>query len=199
MIDWRLQIVQKLIDARRYVSYLEIGLSKGETYGRIRCAKKVGVDPTIKPRLRLVPQPGTLLEVPSDDFFAATTEKFDMVFIDGDHRLDQVRRDMKNSLTVLAENGTIVCHDVLVYWPGTCDVWQAWEEMESRPDLRTVVVDTGGVCGCGVIERVGTSGPSVEEILAPTRIWPRLPFLVERRGDQYNEIDKVTKEPLHAV
>lgn len=38
---------------------------------------------------------------------------FDVIFIDGDHTKEQVKRDFENSLRCLSDNGFIVIHDVL--------------------------------------------------------------------------------------
>lgn len=38
---------------------------------------------------------------------------FDLIFIDGDHTKEQVKRDFENSLRFLSDTGFIVVHDVL--------------------------------------------------------------------------------------
>ncbi len=38
---------------------------------------------------------------------------FDLIFIDGDHTKEQVKRDFENSLRFLSDDGFIVIHDVL--------------------------------------------------------------------------------------
>jgi hypothetical protein len=49
----------------------------------------------------------------SDEFFARGIGDFDLIFIDGLHRFDQVRTDLENSLTRLSPRGVIVLHDTL--------------------------------------------------------------------------------------
>src|SRR6202008_2715379 len=74
--------------------------------------------------------------MPSDDFFA----RYDgsaphLVFIDGSHVYEQVRRDYLNAVRILAPGGTIALHDT---WPGSeaemtphrCgDVWRLEAEI----------------------------------------------------------------------
>ena len=48
----------------------------------------------------------------SDEFFEQNKEKFDIVFIDGLHHSEQVYKDILNSLNILNEDGTIICHDM---------------------------------------------------------------------------------------
>jgi predicted O-methyltransferase YrrM len=70
---------------------------------------KFGVDPEIKPTHRLFKQT-------SDDFFAdieAWEKYFDLIFIDGFHEKEQVKRDFESSLRCLNDNGFIVLHDTL--------------------------------------------------------------------------------------
>jgi hypothetical protein len=71
-------------------SYLEIGVSGGENFQKIRCENKVGVDPE--------PTSPATIFLPSDDFFKQNKETFDVIFIDGLHHSDQVLRDINNSL-----------------------------------------------------------------------------------------------------
>ena len=49
----------------------------------------------------------------SDDFFKTSKDKFDVIFIDGLHTYDQVRRDVINSIKHLKEGGYIALHDML--------------------------------------------------------------------------------------
>ena len=71
----RVEILQKIIDTKNYKSYLEIGTFKNEVFDRIKCEKKIGVDPVMQ---------GTIRKT-SDDFFLNNKDKFDIIFIDGLH------------------------------------------------------------------------------------------------------------------
>ena len=48
---------------------------------------------------------------PALDFMAGTDEKFDLVFLDGDHSAQAVYREMSVALTLLAPGGLILLHD----------------------------------------------------------------------------------------
>jgi predicted O-methyltransferase YrrM len=53
----------------------------------------------------------TKLEASSHDILPKLINKYDMVFIDGDHSAEAVIKDIKNSLKILSHNGIIVMHD----------------------------------------------------------------------------------------
>ena len=102
--------------------------------------------------------------VTSDEFFEFISGhdiKYDLIFIDGLHHYEQVKKDIENSLKHLQPNGIIMMHDCnpLTYesqlvprqsvtWHG--DVWKAYVEFkQTHPAFDCYVVDTD--CGCGVI------------------------------------------------
>lgn len=97
-------------------SYLEIGCKDDTTFSQVAVKKKIGVDPTSGGNVRLT----------SDQFFESNVEKFDLVFIDGDHRCRQAFRDITNSFKFLNENGLIIAHD--------CNPWV--KEDESTENVR---------------------------------------------------------------
>lgn len=158
----RKQIIQTLIDKYNYTSYLEIGLNNGKNIAKIKCPKKVGVDPN----LDYVKVTDFLTyEMTSDEYFnkfLETEESFDIIFIDGLHHCDQVYKDIKNSLKMLNENGTIVCHDmnptskkmqevprISDRWTGDC--WKAWIKLrQEKKDLCMYVINAD--YGCGIIQ-----------------------------------------------
>lgn len=159
----RWDLLNHLIGARGYKSYLEIGvmeqgqLSEDKNFDHIECAVKVGVDPCP------IGNPTHLMD--SDTFFIQNREQFDLVFIDGLHHENQVLRDVGNSLNCLAPGGVIVVHDCLprseqaqrvpqeapsweLPWNG--NVWKAWVRLRSIPYWMAVVdIDEG----CGVIQK----------------------------------------------
>jgi hypothetical protein len=53
-----------------------------------------------------------LYKLTSDIFFASNKNKFDIIFIDGLHEYEQVKRDFENSIKSLSENGVIIFHDM---------------------------------------------------------------------------------------
>ena len=132
----RQEIVQKIIDEKKYKNFLEIGCYKDELFSVVNCSNKVGVDPVSGGNRRMT----------SDKFFTINKEYFDCIFIDGLHHYHQVKKDIINSIKVLDENGIILLHDCLpndVFaqavprcqnnWNG--DVWKAIVEFRTNPDL----------------------------------------------------------------
>lgn len=103
------QLLNALIEKYSLKSYLEIGVQNpANNFDKVKCERKVGVDPTVE---------GIhVYKMASDDFFEYIKPNpfiFDIVFIDGLHHADQVKRDFENSLRCLSDNGFIVIHDVL--------------------------------------------------------------------------------------
>ena len=97
---------------------------------------------------------------------------FDLIFIDGDHRLGQVQRDIDNALNYLNEGGVVVLHDVnptsaetalserpssQAIWCG--EVWKAFVAYRSFPDYSCATVD----CDWGVGLLVRRDNPEVLE------------------------------------
>tara|TARA_B100000029_G_C17550692_1_gene950013 strand:- start:518 stop:1192 length:675 start_codon:yes stop_codon:yes gene_type:complete len=141
--DWsiyplRYTIIQNIIDRKKYKSYLEIGCFKNETFNKINVDKKIGVDP----------ESGGNIRSTSDDFFISNKNKFDIIFIDGLHIYEQVKKDISNSLEVLNENGILLLHDCLPEkirdqmvprshekWNG--DVWKAIVECRTLKNIDT--------------------------------------------------------------
>ncbi len=142
----RFDIINKIIQEKKYKKYLEIGCYKDENFEKINIAKKIGVDPVS----------GGTIRATSDEFFNNNTENFDIVFIDGLHHYDQVKKDIKNSINTLNEKGVIILHDCLpsknrdqmiprshLHWNG--DVWKAIVEMRTKEyvDVYTCLADQG--------------------------------------------------------
>ena len=94
--DWskypsRFEIIQSIIEFKKYKSYLEIGCDRNQSFSNINIDKRVGVDPV----------EGGTHKMTSDDFFSNNNDKFDIIFIDGLHQYEQVIKDVKNSLNCL--------------------------------------------------------------------------------------------------
>ena len=54
-----------------------------------------------------------LIRKTSDDFFFENKEFFDVIYIDGYHQYDYVKRDFINSLNFLKKDGILICDDFL--------------------------------------------------------------------------------------
>ena len=102
------ELILWIIKIHHARSYLEIGVLFGDTF--IDAAKLVrraiGVD--VKNRLGSGYE---FYEMPSDEFFKKFNDKIDVIFIDGDHRYEQAKKDFENSLKILGAGGTIILHD----------------------------------------------------------------------------------------
>ena len=137
----RYEILNKIIQKKKFNNYLEIGCFKDENFNEIKIANKTGVDPV---------SGGTIRDT-SDNFFLNNKIFFDIVFIDGLHLYEQVRKDIQNSLKFLNLNGVIVLHDCIPlkirdqmiprsheHWNG--DVWKAIVEARTFEDLDTYTI-----------------------------------------------------------
>ena len=132
----RVEIIQNIINIKNYKSYLEIGTFKDELFGQIKCEKKIGVDP----------ESGGNVRKTSDEFFLENKQKFDLIFIDGLHHYDQVKKDIINSFNFLNDGGIILMHDCMpkdyyyqaiprcqYEWNG--DTWKAFLEFRAKEFL----------------------------------------------------------------
>ena len=155
---YRWDLLQKIIDIKNYKNYLEIGCDDDMLFSKINVLNKVGVDPYTGGNVRKT----------SDEFFKINKTKFDLIFIDGLHYYEQVKKDIENSLDVLTPNGLILLHDCLPCrqshqavpryrgrWTG--DVWKAIVEFRTKEYLSifTILMDMG----ISVIQRKKSNNP----------------------------------------
>ena len=143
---YRWDMIKFLQSKKEFKNYLEIGCDQDQLFSRINIENKIGVDPVS----------GGNVRKNSDDFFLENKVKFDLVFIDGLHIYEQVKKDIINSLKCLNENGIILVHDCMpdslskqavprykMKWNG--DVWKAIVDLRQREDLDifTCEIDQG--------------------------------------------------------
>ena len=118
----RTEVIQRIIDKKKARTYLEIGVSKGGNFFRIKARRKTAVDPYFKfsrkQRIEWVLKnfhnlTAKYYRSTSDGFFSSvrSSDLFDVVFIDGLHTHRQSLKDVMNSLGKLNKNGIIVMHD----------------------------------------------------------------------------------------
>ena len=149
--DWskypsRIEIIQNIINKKKYQNYLEIGCDKNENFSKIKIKNKIGVDP-----LR-----GGTIRKTSDEFFNSNTEKFDIIFLDGLHTYEQTIKDIDNSLKFIKSSGVIIIHDCLpkkiwnqivprIYGHWNGDVWKAIVHSRTyqNADTYTCIADHG--------------------------------------------------------
>lgn len=97
-------LINHLIQLRKLESYLEIGVfRRAHNLDKINCKNKIGVDPD--------PKAEASFTTTSDDFFQRWDRKMGLIFIDGLHHADQVKKDFENALRLVEDNGFIVLHD----------------------------------------------------------------------------------------
>lgn len=112
-------VIQRLLDLFEAPKYLEIGVDHGDTFMALRAARKVGVDPRFNFDARSYASSSAGVEcheVPSDHYFdsvAESSDKFDVIFLDGLHVAEQTLRDLINALCLLKSSGVIVIDDVI--------------------------------------------------------------------------------------
>ena len=143
---YRWDLIEYLIKKKNYKDYLEIGCDQNQLFSRVLVENKVGVDPVKGGNIRKT----------SDEFFKDNINKFDIVFIDGLHTYEQVKKDILNSVNCLNENGIILVHDCMpdslgkqavprykMQWNG--DVWKAIVDLRQNEnlDIYTCLMDQG--------------------------------------------------------
>lgn len=99
----RIAAVNLLLKKFENPAYLEIGCASNALFDSVPVLKKTGVDPFSGGNVRKT----------SDAFFEGNEARFDVIFIDGLHTYEQVRRDVLNSIKSLNEGGWIALHDML--------------------------------------------------------------------------------------
>ena len=158
----RWELINTAIKERGYQTYLEIGVRNPEDcFNRIVAKNKISVDPGLEFKINPVD-----FNLTSDGFFdqlsqgkiANVPKSFDVIFIDGLHRAEQVWRDIQNSLVYLSPGGIIFLHDCLppdelfaresynwLYQTGYCwngTTWKAFARYLVEGEFDAFVVDT---------------------------------------------------------
>ena len=143
---YRWDLIDYLIKKNNYKNYLEIGCDKNQLFSKVNIDNKIGVDPVSGGNVRKT----------SDDFFKENKSNFDIVFIDGLHTYEQVKKDILNSVNCLLDEGIILVHDCMpdslgkqavprykMQWNG--DVWKAIVDLRQQENLEiyTCEIDQG--------------------------------------------------------
>jgi hypothetical protein len=169
----RYDIINYLIEKYNLVNYLEIGVFKGENIREVKASHKDGVDPSVEHFVA----PETNYPITSDEFFELIKGhdiKYDIIFIDGLHHAEQVKKDIRNALDHIVDGGFILLHDCnptsyeaqqvprrTIAWNG--DVWKAFVSFKQLyPNMKSCVVDTD--FGVGVIQVDNNMQPELENI-----------------------------------
>lgn len=140
----RLSLIQALIDKNKYPSYLEIGVSIGTVFFRVKCQKKFAVDPEFGfSRFKVLTRTIRLnnftnltaryFEKTSDAFFdenARTTlsTPLGISLVDGMHEFSFALNDVQNTLNYLADDGVIIIHDCNPASESNACSYKEWEK-----------------------------------------------------------------------
>jgi hypothetical protein len=143
----RVDLVNFFIKKYKFKNYLEIGCYRDLLFSKVQVENKVGVDPFC----------GGTIRLKSDNFFLENKFFFDIIFIDGLHIYNQVRKDLENSLNCLNKDGIIMLHDCLPQnifnqsvprvdfdiWNG--DVWKLIFQISETSDIifKVLTIDHG--------------------------------------------------------
>lgn len=189
-------LLNALIEKYGLKSYLEIGIfNPNSNFDKIKCENKIGVDPDILDN-------ESIYSGGSDEFFAILPDlqTFDLIFIDGLHHADQVKRDFENSLRCLSDNGFIVIHDVLptdertTHIPRNSKVWHgdvykfAMKVYKYGFEYRTFNIDSG----CMVVQKKPIEWDGVEYRDLPNYAEPSWQGFNEHKQRLLRITDEVT-------
>jgi hypothetical protein len=106
-------LILNLVNLTNCKFFLELGI--GEDENHIKLLKPfidlyVGVDIDTS-KININDKNIIIYNTTTDNFFIENKRKFDIIFIDGDHRYEQVKIDFENSLKILNKFGIIIFHD----------------------------------------------------------------------------------------
>ncbi|HXU41202.1 MAG TPA: class I SAM-dependent methyltransferase [Burkholderiales bacterium] len=166
------QILERILDAVRPRSYVEIGVETGESLRRVKAPiVAIGIDPQPKLTAPLASNQKLFVET-SDAFFAGHDLRaelgglpVDLAFIDGMHHFDFALRDFANLERYCTPASTILIHDCYpldretaererrrTFWSG--DVWRLIVLLKKyRPDLAIHTVATAPT-GLAVVRKL---------------------------------------------
>ena len=109
----RHEIINQLIKAKGYKTYLEVGTDEGDTFSKIEIDNKECCDPVynIKSEYNFE----LTYQMTSDEMFDKMDKdkKYDLIFLDGMHEEKYLDRDIINALKHLNKDGLIICHDTI--------------------------------------------------------------------------------------
>jgi hypothetical protein len=171
----RTHILNWIAEERSLNRYLEIGVrNPNDNFNAIRCKDKTSVDPGVEYEANPVDY-----QMTSDEFYdfwrsnSSNLNKFELVFIDGLHRADQVYRDITHAIAMTEDYGVIVLHDCNPphqstaredftrsgvagpIWNGT--TWKAMCRYFYEGEFGSTIVDSDW--GAGIIDKSKTHTP----------------------------------------
>lgn len=121
--NWKGFFINDLIHDLNYSSYLELGVSVGDSWIEIFCENKNGVDFDSNVQLNF---PEIICSTTDKYFETLTDETFNLVYVDAKHEKYQVCTEFYNIFPRLTDNGIIIFHDI------------------NPPDIRSVLPTNAG-------------------------------------------------------
>lgn len=115
----RITVIRNIIEKKRDVAFLEIGVAYGNVIFQVNASRKIGVEPyPLKGNFlgeRIETNPISFYQQTSNAFFRRTACKIlldgaDVIFVDGLHSYEQALRDVEN-MGYLKADGVIIMHD----------------------------------------------------------------------------------------
>ena len=138
----RTQLIQTLMEQKGFKNYLEIGVSNGHVFFKVKGTFKVAVDPEFKFNIfrkigKAIVNTDNLFNKyfskTSDDFFALDApqlfaqKKVEIALIDGMHEYEFALRDVENVLNYLENDGIIIMHDCNPKVKKSASTYKEWE------------------------------------------------------------------------
>jgi hypothetical protein len=97
-------------------NYLEIGVESGKTLQDVNIRKKFAVDPYFHFNTMFQGNTYHFHKSDSDTFFkkiSNTSQKFEIIFLDGLHTFEQTYKDLQNSIKFVSRNSIIIVDDTI--------------------------------------------------------------------------------------
>lgn len=107
MIKNHTDLINFIAEKIQAKTYLEIGVfNRDHNFNHIKVENKFGVDPDFSAKADLPVRSDTVFEL-----LISTGAKLDLIFIDGLHHADQVKKDIHHAWHCLKIGGVMVIHD----------------------------------------------------------------------------------------
>jgi predicted O-methyltransferase YrrM len=128
------------------------GAGYGEAYTSAH-ARLFRLFPSRKQSLTLVKADSHKLETQARISHLLSGKHVDLLFIDGDHSYEGVKKDFEMYSPLVADGGMIVFHDIALHTKfANCEVDRFWNEVKSGFRYREIIADPKqGWAGIGVI------------------------------------------------
>lgn len=110
-------LINKLgIQNNLHSEYLEIGVESGRTLQDVNFRKKYAVDPYFHFNTMFQGRTYRFYKTDSNSFFkqiSNTSQKFEIIFLDGLHTFEQTWEDLRNSINFVSRNSIIIVDDTI--------------------------------------------------------------------------------------